>query len=200
MNIKANIGAKPRVRILTVIVGVLLIAGMMTGIADAATSPTNITITGGTLNMSAMTVADFANVTLTGTATTGTTTMNPFTVTDARGNGGGWNITVQATQFKEYSAGAYVVGGRTLALSSLSMVAPTVAANGTSSAVPSMTAGPYIIDSGGLAVKIASAALNSGMGAYNFTPGAGGLTLSIPANVYATTYRSDVTVSVVSGP
>ena len=78
------------------------------------------------------------------------------------------------------------------------MPQPTVAANGTSSGVPTIIAGPYTIDSGS-AVKIASAAADNGMGVYNFTQG-GTLTLSIPANAYAASYRSEVTVSAVSGP
>ncbi|MDO8735716.1 MAG: WxL domain-containing protein [Thermoleophilia bacterium] len=176
---------------------VLLLTGTMTAVAYASTDPTNITIAGGTLNISSMTVGDFAGVTLSGSATNDTATMTPFTMTDARGLGSGWNVTVQATQFSEYSGG-YVPSGRTLAVSSLSMPQPTVAANGTSSGVPTITSGPFIIDSGS-AVKIASAATDNGMGAYNFTQG-GSLTLSIPANAYAASYRSEVTVSAVSGP
>jgi len=38
------------------------------------------------------------------------------------------------------------------------------------------------------------------MGVYNFTQNSAGLTLSIPANAYAASYRSEVTVSMVSGP
>ncbi len=196
---KVKTGRKTRVGTIIGVVGVFLIYVMMTGAAYANMGPTNITINGGSLNLSAVTLSDFAPVTLSGSATTAMTTMNPFTVTDASGTGAGWNVTVQATQFKEYVGGTYVSGGKTLALSSLSMAAPTVAANGTSSAAPAMTSGPYVIDSGS-AVKIASAAVGNGMGAYDFTPGANGLTLSIPANAYATSYRSEITVSAISGP
>jgi len=154
---------------------------------------------GGSLSMTAMTVGDFAGTTLSGAATTNTATPSNFSVTDARGTGAGWNITVQATQFKEWDGTAYVTGGKTLAVSSLSMPAPTVAANGTTSPVPSILAGPYTIDTGA-AVKISSAVLNTGMGRYDYTQDPAGLTLSIPANTYATLYRSEVTVSAVSGP
>lgn len=201
MNTKVNIISRPRVRILILLAGATLITLLMTSIAYAGMDPTNITIGGGSLNMSAAPVSDFVGVTLDGTAKTDTATITPFTVTDPRGTGAGWNVTVQATQFKEYLAAAYVPSGRTLALSSLSMAAPTVAAaNGTNSAVPTMTSGPYVIDSGS-AVKIASATANigMGMGAYNFT-GAGSLTLSIPASAYATTYRSEVTFTAATGP
>ncbi len=160
----------------------------------------NVTVTGGLLSITNPAAGDFAGVTLDGTAKTTTATLGAFSATDARGTGAGWNVTVQATQFAEHNGTIYVASGKTLPTSSLSMPAPTVAkSDGTSSAVPSITAGPYAIDAGS-AVKIASAAADgTGMGSYSFTQG-GSLSLNIPASAYATTYRSDLTVSVVTGP
>ena len=137
------------------------------------------------------TVANFGGVTLNGTAQTTTASVGTFTVTDARGTGVGWNVTVQATQF--------TMTGHTLPMNSISMPAPTVAKiDSTSGNTPSITTGPYLIDNAS-AVKITSAAADgTGMGSYTFTPGT--LTLSIPANAYAGTYTSTVTVSVVTGP
>lgn len=187
-----------------VFVATLLISAMSAGPAFAADA-TDATVSGGTLSIpTAPTVANFGSVSLDGTAKTTTAAMDPFSVTDARGTGAGWNVTVAATQFKQYDSGtsAYVTNGRTLALNSLSLPAPTVAANGTTSPSPSITAGPYSIDAsstGSTSVKIASAAVNSGMGTYDFTQG-GSLTLSVPASAYAATYRSEVTVSATTGP
>lgn len=160
---------------------------------------TNVTVLGGSLSQTALTVGDFPDVTLDGTAKTVTATMSDFSVTDSRGSGDGWNVTAQATQFLEWDAGTgdYVTGGKTLPTSSLSMPEPTVAADGTTSPPPAITTGPYTIDAGG-AVKFASAAADTGMGKYDFTTGA--LTLSVPANAYAKQYRSDVTLDLVSGP
>lgn len=163
-----------------------------------AVDDANVVVTGGSLSITAPTVGNFTGVTLSGAATTTTATLAAFTATDARGSGAGWNVTVQATQFKEHDGTIYVASGKTLPTSALSMPAPTVASPGTTSADPSITAGPYLIDAGS-AVKIASAALDAGMGTYDFTQ-VGSLTLSIPASAYAKTYRSDVTVSVVTGP
>lgn len=71
----------------------------------------------------AVTVSDFAPVTLTGTASPITATMSDFSVSDTASVG--WNVTVAATQFREFDSGTnrYVQGGRALPVGSLSMVA-----------------------------------------------------------------------------
>ncbi len=170
-------------------------AMLTTALAPAAMAAddTSVAVTGGTLSITNPLVANFTAVTLNGAPQTTAATMDGFSVTDGRGTGVGWNVTVQATQF---SGG--VTPTRTLGTGSLSLLAPTVAAaNTTSSAPPTMTAGPYAID--GSTVKIASAAAAAGMGTYDFTQG-GALSLAIPASAYAATYTSTVTVSVVTGP
>ena len=167
-----------------------------------AADTSDVTVTGGSLGITAdPTVGNFGAVTLDGTAKTTTAAFDGFEVNDARGSGAGWNVTVQATQFAEWDSdtSTYVVDGKTLAQNSLSMAAPTVAADGTSSAAPAIIGGPYSVDAGS-AVKIASAAADTGMGKYDFTQAGTPLTLSIPASAYAKTYRSTVTVSTVTGP
>ena len=173
---------------------VLGIAATPAHAADAA----DVTVTGGSLSITSVTIGNFAGVTLDGSAKTTTATVDPLSVTDARGTGAGWNVTMQGTQFTEHDGTAYVTGGKTLPLNSLSLSALTVAANGTTSPAPS-TLSPSGIDNTTGAVKIASAAVDEGMGQYDFT-GADKLSLGIPASAYAKTYRSDITVSVVSGP
>lgn len=183
--------------------------------AAMASDPTNVAVSGGSLSITNPAAGDFSSVTLDGSAKTTYASFADFDVTDSRGTGAGWNVTVQATQFQEWDsslnagAGGYVTGGKTLPQNSLQMAALTVSKiDATSSAAPSITAGPYTVDAAS-AVKVASAAADgSGMGSYRFTQGdldsgttgVQPLKLSVPANAYAKLYRSEATVSVVSGP
>lgn len=121
--------------------------------------------------------------------------MSDFTVTDSREVAEGWNVVVQGTAFAEWNGAGYVGGGKTLPVGSLSMLAPTVSSSETSSLT--MTTGPYSID--GYAVKVASAAPPTGLGTYTFTQ-SGPLTLTVVAAAYAGAYRSEITLSVASGP
>lgn len=181
---------------------VAMLAGLVTASGASAADDTNVTIVGGSLSATDMTVGDFGNVTLDGTAKSTTATGSGFSVADARGTGAGWNVTVAGTQFCKLDGvgtACDLVTPRNLPTSSLSVPQFTVAkADATSSAVPSITGGPYLID--GVSIKVASAAADgSGMGSYDFSQG-GNWNLSVPASAYAGTYRSTVTVSVTSGP
>lgn len=160
--------------------------------------PTDLPVVGGTLAITNPTAPNFASVTLDGTAKTAVVALSVFEVNDATGSGAGWRVTSQATRFSEHDGVGYVLLGKQLPLNSLSQAQPTVAQDGTTSPSPSITAGPYTIDTGAGAVQIASAAAGNGMGKYDFS--ATNLTVSIPSSTYAKTYRSDLTVSVVSGP
>jgi hypothetical protein len=190
-------------RFRTLRIAALVVAGVAVIPAQAAFADSSVTISGGSLSMTTPTVGDFTAVTLNGSAQNTAAAVGTFSGTDATGTGTGWHITAQATQLGEWDAtlnsgaGGYVTSGKTLPSSSLSLSAPTVAANGTSSTAPTMASGPFTID-GGSAVSVATAAADTGMGAYDFS--ASTLTLSVPASAYAKEYRSAVTVSVVTGP
>ena len=174
------------------VVAVASFALLVTG--AGAADGTQVVVTAGTLSITNPAAADFASRTIDGTAQTTTASLDAFTVTDATGSGAGWRVTAQASQFTYVPA---VGTTRTLAAGSLSVSTPTVAANGTTSPDPTVSAGPFTIDVAS-AVQVASAAVDTGMGAYDF--GATTMTLSLPADVYAGTYTSTVTISVVSAP
>ena len=180
-------------------IGALALIGSLALPAQASDS-SDVTLTGGSLTITNPSVSDVSGVTLDGTAQQGSATMDSFDVADARGDGTGWNVTVEATRFAEWAAGDYVSSGKLLPSSSLSMPLLSVSKiDPTSSDLPTVAAGPYAIDSGS-AVQVASAAADgTGMGSYTFLQG-GALTLSVPASAYALTFRSDVTVSVNTGP
>jgi hypothetical protein len=134
-------------------------------------------------------------VTLDGTDQTPTYTL-PMTVNDATGSGTGWNVTVTSTTFS--------TGGGLPKL--LSTSASTVTATSSSCASgtctnPTNSIGyPLGVPAGSsppTAVKLFNAAANTGMGKFTVTPT---VQVSIPANTYAGTYTSTVTVAVVSGP
>jgi hypothetical protein len=173
----------------------LLVGGVLASGALASGAPTNLTVTGGALDLTPFTVADFQGITLNGTAQQTTATGSAFIVNDLRGSGAGWHMTVQATQFTGTTDEA-----KTLPLDSLSMTAPTVAKKSptNTSEAPTINEGPYNIDHA-TPVVISQAAANAGMGEWDYTQG-GVFTLSVPANAYAVTYQSLVTVSTLSGP
>jgi hypothetical protein len=166
---------------------------VMCGVAYGSAT-THVVLTAGTsLEMTNPTVGDFGGVQLSGAATQATATMTNVRVTDPRGTGKGWHVTIQASQFTDQAT------LKTLPLGSLYMAAPRVAQHDwTSSAPPAVQDGSYFIDHGS-AVQIASAAAGDGMGSFDFTPG-GGLTLCVGADARPGTYVSTLTVSVVSGP
>ncbi len=191
--------------------GVLLFVGLTAPAFASSGGATSVAVTAGSgLTISGAAPGTFS-ATLTGSDQTVATTLGTYTAADTTGTGHGWNVTFQASQFTcTAGTGQCPAGGDTLPTSSLLMAPETVACNsgtscsGRASAPTISIAANTALDSGS-AVKVASAALNKGMGTYTFTPGTLGgagnaLTLAVPSYAYATTYNSTLTVSVVSGP
>jgi len=152
------------------------------------------TITGGSLS-EVTTAAPSFSVTLNGSDQTPTYTL-PMTVTDARGTGAGWNVTITSTQF---STGA---GGNTLATnaSSVQSVSSTCVSGSTCTNPTNTVTYPLTLPAGTTpptAVKLFNSATNTGMGKFTVTPTVG---VFVPANTFAGTYTSTVTLAVVSGP
>jgi len=168
------------------------------GGAGGNADSTQVVVSGGALGIDKPDVGDFAPVTMDGTPKTTAAVMAPFAVVDATGTGTGYKVTIQASQFAEVDGnGSYVPSGKVLPHDSLSMAQATVTPNGTTSPPPVVAAGPYVIDGAG-AVTLLAATSGAGMGRSVVTPG--GLTLSVPGDAFARTFRSDVTLSLVSGP
>jgi hypothetical protein len=177
-----------------------LAAGLALGGTLPAFAEGEVVVTGQAFSMTAPTVGDFTGgILLDGTAKTATATV-AFSVTDPRGTGDGWHIDATATQFAEYAASAYVPSGKTIPAGALKFAALTFTkADTTSNNVATQQNAVSAIESVGAvtSVKVASAAVGEGMGSYNAS---GTLQISVPASTYAKTYKSSVTLSLITAP
>jgi hypothetical protein len=193
---------------------------LATGVASASSGGAmSFTTTAGTgLSVTGAAPGSLTAVTINGQTQTQYTSLGTYTGVDSTGTGAGWNVTFQATQFActvGSGSNKCPTGGNSLPTGSLTVAAPTVACdplmNGTlcsgQGAVPTISISANTAVDVASAVKVASAALNQGMGTYDFTPGlvdgiAGhNLKLVVPSWVYAgTTYNSTLTVSIGTGP
>jgi WxL domain surface cell wall-binding len=183
--------------------GRLILAGLMLAlvacaVAAGASADTGLvtgTVTARTLSQSTSATPSFS-VTLNGTDQTASYTL-PITVTDSRGSGAGWNLTVTSTQF--------TTGGgspNTLSTSASTISAASATCNtGSSCTNPTNSVSyPLGLPAGATpptAVKFFNAALTTGLGKFTLTPT---VQVSVPANTYAGTYTSTVTLAIVSGP
>lgn len=162
--------------------------------ALAATAEPTGTITAGSLSLTTEAAPTFS-ATLNGTNQTPTYTL-PMTVEDSTGSGAGWNTTITSTQF---TAGGETP--RTLSTTASSMTGVTSeCAEGTCTNPTNAVAYPLTVPAAAVAptaVKFFNAAAETGMGKFTVTPTVG---VSIPANTYAGTYTSTVTLASVSGP
>jgi hypothetical protein len=178
------------------------------GMAHAATNGGNLstaTLTGGSLAITGAAPGNFTG-TLTGASQNLYSTLAGYTATDPTGSGSGWHLQIQASQF------ATTAPVHSLPVASLYMAAPTVACNVNTTPCTGVSAAPTVsitgeanaLDNG--AVALASTAVNTGMGAYDFTPadfaGQTGsqLKLVVPVGTYAGSYTSTLTVSIISAP
>jgi WxL domain surface cell wall-binding len=109
-------------------------------------------------------------------------------ITDARGTGTGWNVTVGATPFTDSASHTFAAG-------SVTSIAQTCAAGSSCSAPTNSVTYPISLTS--TASKVFNAAANTGMGKVDVTPT---IQTSIPANAYAGNYTSTLTVATALAP
>jgi len=144
----------------------------------------------GTLSETADASATATAVTLNGTDQTTSYSFN-INVIDARGTGAGWNVTMQTSQFQN--------AGNTHQLSATASTLNTVTATCVASTTCSASGGSAQTPGSDLSstAKIWSAASNEGMGSWTVKPT---VNVAVPANTYADTYTSNVTVDLIAGP
>lgn len=161
-------------------------------------------VTGGTLAITELAIADLTPVTLDGTTQTTTAAVTATTLTDPTGTGAGWQVNLQASDFTldDINKALAVANGGTgiLPASSLALGAVTIAivdAGSTAIAnIVNISQGKIDTTAG---INILSAPLNEGMGTYTVSMDPMTLTL-LPATAYAGTYTSTVTQTLTSGP
>ena len=167
--------------------------------ASAATQEdkTQFSVTAGSLSFStAPAMPTLSGVTLNGSAQTSNTTMTNFGVADATGSGSGWNVTVEGQSgsgkspvFAQYCPKAkcgtdsegYVGGGQALAANSLTLNSTGgsfSAQGGSTGTAPTLQCSSACNVDHATGVKIASAAVNAGMGTW-LTTGFGGTSLAL---------------------
>jgi hypothetical protein len=199
-----------------------LAACVLPASALGATDTTQFSVTPGALQLSS--APDYPNLpslTLNGQAQTLNAQMGNFTVADATGSGAGWNVTVQgdgsgggSAVFKAYCPGGacgsagYVSGGATLAANSLTLNSTSAifsAQGGSTGSAPTHSCNSGCFVDSASPVKLASAALNAGMGTFassGYT--ASSLALNAPTTIKALqnneVYRVNLLTSVNSGP
>jgi len=177
----------------------LAVAGLaalaLSAAALAGTITASASVTGaGSLGLSHNASATVSAVTIDGTDQSATWSI-PLSITDARGNGSGWNATITSTSFNDGAGHSLATTASSMTGVTSSCVAGGTCTNPTNSetyplTVPAAATAPT-------AVKFFDAAANTGMGRFTVTPS---ISVSVPGNVYAGTYSSTVTVAVASGP
>ena len=187
---------------LTACIGLMCCAAALVAAAvvHAATSDSIVVtanvVAGTTLSVAGAGSPSFA-LTLTGDDQTTSYTL-PVAAVDARGltTGGGWNLTVTSTQFDAGSGHVFPSSASTITRvtagcgTGSTCTLPTNSVSNTNLALPSGSVAPT-------AVKYYNAATATGLGTTNVNAT---VSVAVPANVYAGTYTSTVTVSIVAGP
>jgi hypothetical protein len=175
---------------LTLILGLLAATALAVYAEDAT-----VTISGGSLSETAANVS-MSGVTLDGTDQTSTSAFgdNSWSVTDARGTGAGWNVTIASTDFTDTGKTIDISAADSLFKIQLTADHITVTA-GSAAPTSSVTSLTSIADS---TLKILSAADDgTGMGSYAYQPN---FELGVAAETYAGSYTATLTLSATTGP
>ncbi|MCP4142186.1 MAG: hypothetical protein GY755_18230 [Chloroflexi bacterium] len=175
----------------------VLILLAVSAVAVAAETGT-VTITGGTLSVTAADVT-LSGVTLDGTDKTSTSASgaNSWSASDARGTGAGWNLTIGATDFSDGAGKTIDIAQADSEFKIQLLDANVTVTAGNTKPVSSVTTLSPIPDTGSL--KFLSAATDTGMGTYAIAPN---FELEVPAETYvgSGTYTSTITVTAATGP
>jgi hypothetical protein len=166
--------------------------------ANTAGITASATVTGGsTLSVASNGTTPTFGLTLNGVDQTATYSLG-VTAVDARGlaTGGGWNLTITSTQFTDGAGHSFpatastITGVAQVCGTNSTCTLPTNSVANTNLALPAGPGPPA-------ATKFYNAAPATGLGTVNANAT---VSVAVPANVFAGTYSSTVTVSIVAGP
>jgi hypothetical protein len=182
-------------RYLKVGLGAMLALSLVVPASAMADTSSSGDVIGSTLDLTSPVSADWvAGVTLNGLDQAATFTI-PTTLNDKRGTGDGWNMTITSTRFTKS-------GGKSFAADASAITAVSSAcANGATCTDPDNVVGyPLTVPADVTSpdpVKFFNADADTGMGKFTVTPS---VSVSVPANSYAGTYTSTLTLAATSGP
>jgi len=208
---------------------VLSMLTMMSTTAFAEAPAPTATVTGGDLTITELGIANFTTVPLDGTTQTTTAVVADTTLTDSRGLGDGWQVSLKASAFILDDAHSFLLTGGvlgtdvvfdtdgttvitpavpselstlgTLPLSSLELgtVSIAVATTGAGSTAITNIAVLQGKIDTATGITILTAPVDEGMGTYTVSMEPMTVTL-LPATTYAGTYTSTVTQTIATGP
>jgi len=157
--------------------------------------------TDGALSGGDISFSDFSSIVLDGTTQTATAVWLIGDVIDSSGTGNGWNISLTLTQFRESYGPDYVTYGDTLDTGSLTVTTKPIVTVmdelSTPAAQITVIGNATVLDTG-IPVKLLTSGNGQGMGSYSVS--AITVSLKVPADVYAHTYKTDATIALISAP
>lgn len=161
-------------------------AALAIAVTPAAADTVDSAVSGGSLT-SSTSGATLSGVTLNGSSTqtaTGTAS-SPWSITDARGTGDTWTLSVSATDFTS-DAGTVETTVRTISAGHLTITPGTVTAEAGADSASNISADPLTVSTSSQALVSAT---GPDKGTYTLTPS---FSLAIPANAYRSNYSGTV--------
>lgn len=172
---------------------VLTLASVGSSLAGVVT--TSAGVTAGPFDVLTPASVTFGTVALDGTDKVATGSLGASRVKDASGAGQGWKLQMSGTLFAR-------ADGKTLPASALSVTGVAVQKVAGSDPRSSISYGSNAavavpLGPGASPVSVYNADVGTGMGSFDVTPT---LALAIPAETYAGTYSSNVTITLAASP
>lgn len=168
--------------------GALVVAGLLVtlGVVPAQADVINSTVSGGALT-STTSAPTLSSVTLNGTSTQSSTGVvaSPWSITDARGTGATWTLSVQATDLVS-AAGTVDTIARTIPVTALTVTPGAITAGSGADPATNITAPAIALSTSQLALITAA---GPDKGSYSLSPS---FSLAIPANAYRSNYSGAV--------